>query len=427
MILYFYPKDDTPGCTKEACSFRDDFQKIKEKGAVVLGISVDRLGSHKKFSEKYLLPFPLLLRQHRVEKAIDKGEVQMKHTLHSNNQPTKTRHVMQHVFSRCIFLMLFCMVSTNAQTDFWQLSKIYSGEVHSLATNSKGHVFAATDGGGIFRSTDNGENWTQVDSGKTSARALAINSKGHIFAATDSGGIFRSTDNGRNWIEVNAGLTNYGFPINVLAINSKGHIFAGTDGDGVYRSADNGRNWTRSKIGSMIPPVQCLAINSSDHVFMGTNGDGLFRSKDNGRSWTRVNVGLTNIGYYVWSLAINSKGAYFAGTGDGIFRSTDNGETWWKVNYGLEYISPKTLAIKTRVVYSLAINSKGHLFAGTDRGVYRSTDNGGSWTELRSQMFTIVLSYYPVKSLAINSIGYLFAGNGPGLIFRSAKSITSVK
>lgn len=60
VILYFYPKDDTPGCTKEACSFRDNWKKVQDKGAVILGISRDNLESHKKFIEKYQLPFLLL-------------------------------------------------------------------------------------------------------------------------------------------------------------------------------------------------------------------------------------------------------------------------------------------------------------------------------------------------------------------------------
>lgn len=60
VILYFYPKDDTPGCTKEACNFRDDYSKYKKKGVVILGISVDPVKSHKKFEEKYELPFTIL-------------------------------------------------------------------------------------------------------------------------------------------------------------------------------------------------------------------------------------------------------------------------------------------------------------------------------------------------------------------------------
>jgi peroxiredoxin Q/BCP len=60
VVLYFYPKDDTPGCTKEACSFRDNLARVKKKGAVVFGISADAVKSHQKFTEKYDLNFPLL-------------------------------------------------------------------------------------------------------------------------------------------------------------------------------------------------------------------------------------------------------------------------------------------------------------------------------------------------------------------------------
>jgi peroxiredoxin Q/BCP len=60
VILYFYPKDDTPGCTKEACAFRDGFADFKKKGAVVLGVSPDSVKSHDKFVEKFKLPFTLL-------------------------------------------------------------------------------------------------------------------------------------------------------------------------------------------------------------------------------------------------------------------------------------------------------------------------------------------------------------------------------
>ena len=60
VVLYFYPKDDTAGCTKEACSFRDDFSAYKKKWVVILGVSADDKASHKKFAGKYNLPFTLL-------------------------------------------------------------------------------------------------------------------------------------------------------------------------------------------------------------------------------------------------------------------------------------------------------------------------------------------------------------------------------
>ncbi len=59
VVLYFYPKDDTPGCTVEACSFRDNQEKFKEKGIVILGVSKDTVLSHKKFAQKYNLRFTI--------------------------------------------------------------------------------------------------------------------------------------------------------------------------------------------------------------------------------------------------------------------------------------------------------------------------------------------------------------------------------
>lgn len=60
LVLYFYPKDDTPGCTKEACNLRDNYADLLDKGFVLLGVSPDTEDSHQKFISKYELPFPLL-------------------------------------------------------------------------------------------------------------------------------------------------------------------------------------------------------------------------------------------------------------------------------------------------------------------------------------------------------------------------------
>jgi len=61
IVVYFYPDDDTPTCTKEACAFRDNYAMIKQAGAEILGVSMNDQNSHKKFREKYRLPFPLLV------------------------------------------------------------------------------------------------------------------------------------------------------------------------------------------------------------------------------------------------------------------------------------------------------------------------------------------------------------------------------
>jgi peroxiredoxin Q/BCP len=70
VVVYFYPKDDTPGCTTQACGFRDRYAQIEERSAVVLGISPDDLASHKRFKTKYDLPFHLLVDEgHRTAEA----------------------------------------------------------------------------------------------------------------------------------------------------------------------------------------------------------------------------------------------------------------------------------------------------------------------------------------------------------------------
>lgn len=60
LVLYFYPKDDTPGCTAESCNLRDNYEKLQKEGYEIIGVSADSEKSHKKFAEKYNLPFPLL-------------------------------------------------------------------------------------------------------------------------------------------------------------------------------------------------------------------------------------------------------------------------------------------------------------------------------------------------------------------------------
>jgi len=110
VVLYFYPKDDTPGCTKEACSFRDQYEDFREAGAEVLGVSSDSSESHKKFASRYKLPFTLLadrggkvrklygvpatlgLLPGRVTFVIDAGGV-VRHVF--NSQLDATRHVAE--------------------------------------------------------------------------------------------------------------------------------------------------------------------------------------------------------------------------------------------------------------------------------------------------------------------------------------------
>lgn len=83
VVLYFYPKDDTPGCTVEACSFRDNLAQFNQKDTVVLGVSIDSAESHQKFQKKYQLPFTLL---------VDEGrEISKKYGVLRDERPTAKR------------------------------------------------------------------------------------------------------------------------------------------------------------------------------------------------------------------------------------------------------------------------------------------------------------------------------------------------
>ena len=85
VVLYFYPKDDTPGCTREACSFRDNLQSIRDMGAEIVGVSLDSIQSHAKFAAKYELPFPLISDK---EKNIAKAYGVLKDTHFATNRVT---------------------------------------------------------------------------------------------------------------------------------------------------------------------------------------------------------------------------------------------------------------------------------------------------------------------------------------------------
>ncbi|MGP0128674.1 MAG: peroxiredoxin [cyanobacterium endosymbiont of Rhopalodia musculus] len=99
VVMYFYPKDDTPGCTKEAQGFRDNYDQYQGKGIVVFGVSMDDQASHKKFKEKYGLPFRLLVDSDgEISKAYDvDGDGYSKRVTYIINAEGKINHVDEKV------------------------------------------------------------------------------------------------------------------------------------------------------------------------------------------------------------------------------------------------------------------------------------------------------------------------------------------
>ncbi len=312
--------------------------------------------------------------------------------------------------ARLLLPLLLLLLSTTMEAeaqDFWQPTNgLSGGNIQCLAiNNSNGNIFTGTLGGGVYRSIDNGGSWTPINTGLTNLTitALAINSSGYIFAGTDGNGVFRSTNNGDSWAPFSNGLTNT--VVLALAVDSQNNIYAGTSsGGGIFKLENNDSTWMQRLQNEV---VKAFAINSADWIFAGTNSGGVYRSKNYGVNWETVNTGLTIKN--IWSLAVNN-GSIFAGVDGGeILQSTsDDVVVWTSAKSGI----PNTL--------SLAINSRGHIFAGTNGGgAFLSTDNGNMWSAVNTG-----LTELHVYTLAINSNGYIFAGTGGGGVFKSVKSTT---
>ncbi len=322
-------------------------------------------------------------------------------------------------------------------------------------------VFVGTDKSGVLRSTNNGDTWTPIDTSSIykNVRALVVTASGAVFAGADSASakraILRSTDNGESWAQVLAPSCSVVW----FALNSSDHIWAGTAGCGIYVSSDNGGNWSLRNNGLRGYAISTIAFNASDHIFAGAHCAGVFRSTDNGASWQAMNKGLTYTN--ILSLAVNqSTGRIVAGTHcGGVFCSSDNGDNWaWAglpgaqvtalavnsngrffagvarlyltetggdIYYADDCITWTKVTPDNDAYFSFAINSAGHIYAGTgfyqlcgiinvcDYGdIYRSTNNGGSWSKVASKLDDFVYT------LAVNPSGRVFAGTGEG-VYRS--------
>jgi peroxiredoxin Q/BCP len=99
VVLYFYPKDDTPGCTKEACTFRDQYEDFVQAGAEVIGVSSDDEAAHRKFAEKYRLPFTLLADHHAKVRKLYKVPTTLGLLPGRVTYVIDTQGVVRHVFN----------------------------------------------------------------------------------------------------------------------------------------------------------------------------------------------------------------------------------------------------------------------------------------------------------------------------------------
>ncbi len=276
-------------------------------------------------------------------------------------------------------------------------SGLPNSNVYALAVYGT-NIFAATDDG-VFLSTDNGANWTQSNSGLTNPyiRSFAMSGT-NLFAGSRDGDVFLSTNNGTSWTQV---ITGMAADVHSLIVSGTS-LFAGTGSCGVFRSTNNGTTWTQTSVSRIY--VDALALSGAN-LFAGADGGGIYLSTDNGTSWTLANTGMTD--YWVLSLAVSGSNL-FAGTHGGVFRSTNNGSTWTQSDLTKRWIGALTF-------------SGASLFAGIYYGsglVFVSTNNGASWTEVDAG-----ISGRDMKAI-VASRRYIFA-SGFGGVFRSGDNGTS--
>lgn len=304
-----------------------------------------------------------------------------------------------------LFLIAISLISNLSfyAQNFWQGIPNLTGTVKCYANNSVGDIFIS-GGCGLLRSTDDGESWIGVKPANVTLTNIAINSSDDLFACSWGDGIYRSTDNGLTWMQINNGLTN--FHVFSICIHPNGDLYAGLWVN-ICRSTDNGNNWTSVNLPEN--NIVSLNVDNNGTIFAASNGNYVFRSTDNGNSWIHLYNGLTTS--YIQVLSINSDQEIFVGTvANGAFRSTDGGNNW--IQAGLT----------GKWVYCFAFMPGGEIFAGTDQGVFKTSDCGANWTSID----TTGLSNSFVYSLFFNSAGYLFAGTGIGLCRSAQPIITSM-
>ena len=285
--------------------------------------------------------------------------------------------------------------------------------IDDLIVTSEDIIFTSIIQSGIARSMDGGETWQRVNNGLTDPSVFTFAAKpGFIFAGSQIQGVLRSIDNGASWQPVNNGNPNT--YVRTVFIDHHGSVYAGTSFQKLYRSDNNGDDWIEVYTATANQMVETMvADEGSDAVFAGLSLDGgIIRSKDGGVSWEAVNNGLVNLS--VHSLALSPPNDLLAGTELGLYRSSDNGDSWNRV------ITSDVPDFIKKVV----VNPLGHIFLATNFnfGVFVSKDNGVSWNTVNSG-----LDYLIVQALALDLENNLLVGILDGGVYKSTRSTTDIQ
>lgn len=327
----------------------------------------------------------------------------------------------------------------------------------SVSTGKNGDIFIGQDQ--LYRSTDGGTTWKGIAVGYPNVTLMQESPKHELYFTAGGSAyqiLYRSTDFGVTWKPINTGVVGipiagfYGDTIFVGDNYYTAKVYRSTNGGATFKSLSSNIG-LGGYVNSILGTTSSLFISSSNGIYRSTDptkswekvfstginslkqspngtlfarrewsGDGMYRSTNGGTTWEPKMTGIPFT--IVRSFDIAPNGDLIAGTENGIFRSTDNAENWVRID--------TQSTIKPTFGVFVTFNKEGKIFAGgskgnSDYGVFYSTNNGISWTYIENGHTTID-NQAKLLSLFAASDGHLFAGTNVGL-FRSVEKTTTVK
>ena len=245
----------------------------------------------------------------------------------------------------------------------------------------------------MFISTDYGTTWENPNIDDICGFDCVHLGDSAFFAANNYGNVFRSTDNGSNWIQAVNGLEN----VRIETFATEGNtVYGGScsyfPGEiaGVFKSTDRGENWTRIDSASINKNILSLAL-SGEKIIAGTENNGIFQKQSSDNVWARAIKGL----YPVISCLYVTSCELFAGTEHGLFLSTDGCKTWTIAD-----------SIKASSKITALARNGDTFFAGTDSdGIYSSVDNGTTWRKTNAFDSILCITVNDSFTLAGNTRG----------------------
>ncbi len=282
----------------------------------------------------------------------------------------------------------------------WDLLNLGSEYIYinSITANSLGHVFASTkyptEVYGLWRSTDEGLNWHQIGFILYEEVKTVIFDEHNNILVTTFHNIFRSIAGNKGW-ELLLYVRSYG--VNSLAIDPKGRIY--TLGHPVYVSDETGHNFVVVSLPAQVIS-NTMCFKDTNWVFIGAELY-TFRSSQGGAAGTWEIAGLT--GKRTYDLKVDGNGNLFAATDQGVWKTTNNGNTWTQLFY------------PGFTVTSLSLDLNDLMFAGTNgKGVYKSTDGGITWNLSNTGLLGL-----HIRSIIVNQLNHVFLGTLDNGVFIS--------